>query len=183
MISGFDLTLFRWLNSWVGTGWDWAIVFRATYLWYLVMAGVAAFVLVAFFAKFRSYRRRNIELFLVALISAVIARYGITELIRFFYDRERPFEALEGVNQLVFHSGGGSFPSGHAALSFAVASVISFYYPKTSILFFLAALSIGFGRIAAGVHWPSDILGGALVGIVTAWFIVFMGRKFHLIET
>lgn len=168
MIQNLDIVILRWFNSWAGVGWDWAIVFRAVYLWYFVMAAAALFVVITFLPKFREYRRRHLELFLFAVLSAFIARFIITEFIRFFYDRPRPFEVLEDVRQLVDHTSGGSFPSGHAALAFAVAATVSLYYPKTSILFFLAALSIGGGRIAAGVHWPSDILGGAVVGIVSA---------------
>lgn len=177
MIQNLDIVILRWFNSWVGTGWDWAIVFRAVYLWYVVIAAVALFVIITFFQKFREYRRRHLELFIFAFFSAFTARFIITEFIRFLYNRPRPFEAFEGVRQLVDHAGGGSFPSGHAALAFAVATATSFYYPKMSILFFLAAVSIGLGRVAAGVHWPSDIVGGAVVGIGTALFIRFLRRK------
>ena len=180
-MSGIDLTIFRWLNSWVGISpfFDWAIVFRATYLWYLVMTAVAVFVAATVFSRFRRYRKQNADLFIFAFISAFTARYVITEIIRLFYNRARPFEVLDGVHKLVNHNGGGSFPSGHASLAFAVASAVAFYYPKTSILFFAAALSIGVGRVAAGVHWPSDILGGAIVGIGTAWLIHFLRKRFY----
>jgi len=115
-----------------------------------------------------------------AFASAAVARLGVAEIIRFFYNRPRPFETLEGARQLIEHSGGGSFPSGHASLSFAVAAAVYFYYPKTSILFFFAALSIGVGRVAAGLHWPSDILGGAAVGILSAWLLEFLFKKFKI---
>jgi len=80
--------------------------------------------------------------------------------------------------QLVNHNGGGSFPSGHASFAFALATVVAFYYPKTSLLFFAAAISIGFGRIAAGVHWPSDVLAGAVTGIASAWLLRFLKNKY-----
>lgn len=180
LVFMLDREIFRWLNSWVGVNqfFDWAIVFRATYLWYAVMVAVAIFVAVTIFPRFRQYRKQNIELFLFAFASALAARFGITELIRFFYNRPRPFEVLEGVRQLVDHSGGGSFPSGHAALAFAVAAAVATYYPKTSIIFFLVAFSIGLNRVAAGVHWPSDIVGGALVGIGTAFLLQWGIKKF-----
>ena len=184
----FDLVIFRWLNSWAGVSdfFDWAIVFRATYLWYIVMAAVAGLVVATLFVKFRAYRRKNIELFIFAFISAFIARFVITGLIHEIYNRPRPFdlpaealaEAGVRVVQLIPHVSGGSFPSGHASLAFAVAMAVYFYYPKTSVLFFLAALSIGFGRVAAGVHWPSDILGGVIVGIGTALCIRLLSKKF-----
>lgn len=177
-MNQFDLTIFQWLNSWVGTGWDLAIVFCAVHLWYVVVAAILLFATVTFFPRFSVYRRRHTELFIFAFVSAAVARFGVTELIRFFYNRPRPFEALEGVRKLIEHTGGGSFPSGHAALAFAVATAVSFYYPKTSILFFLAAFSIGFGRVAAGVHWPSDILGGAVVGIGTSLFLRFLYKEY-----
>ncbi len=180
MLFQLDLTLFHWLNSWAGVNslWDSLIILRAVYLWYIVMAAVALFVIATFFPKFREYRRRNVELFIFTFVSAFVSRFIITELIRFFYNRPRPFEALADINQLVDRAGGGSFPSGHAALSFAAATVVSFYYPKTSILFFVAALSIGIGRVAAGVHWPSDILGGAVVGVGTAYTLRWLHQKY-----
>lgn len=173
-----DIVVFRWLNAWAGLNsfLDFLIVFRALYLWYVVMAVVIAFVLVTFFHTFRAYQRRNTELFIVAFLSAAIARFIVTEGIRFLYYRPRPYLSLDGVrvlkHQLFGHMAtSSSFPSGHAALAFAVATAVAFYYPKTSILFFAAAFSIGVGRVAVGVHWPSDVLGGAFVGVGTVLLV------------
>ena len=178
-----DTAVFRWLNSWAGISdfWDWAIVFRARYLWYVMIAAALAFAVTPFvFPRLRHAAGRNLRLLVYAAIAAVASRFVITELIRFFYNRPRPFEALPDVIQLVPHAGGGSFPSGHAALVFAVAAAAAFYYPKASILFFLAALSIGIGRIAAGLHWPSDIVGGAAVGIITSIAVQKLLRRYSI---
>lgn len=171
LINWLDISTFVWLNSWVGFSdfIDWTIKFRATHLLYVVVFAIMVFLVASFFPRFREYKRKNLEFFTLAFSSAILARFVFTELIRFFYERPRPFEVLGAVKQLVEHPAGGSFPSGHAALSFAVATAVSFYYPKISILFFIAALNIGLARVAAGVHWPSDILGGVLVGIGAAW--------------
>lgn len=175
-----DVAVLRWLNSWAGTSpfLDWAIIFRATYFWYVVVSAIAGFAIAAFLPRFRETRARNIRLVVHAAASALVARYFFTEVIRLFYNRPRPFESLPDVVQLIPHAGGGSFPSGHAALAFAVAAAVSFYYPKTSILFFLAAFSIGISRVAAGIHWPSDILGGAVVGIIGVWIAEKVLRRF-----
>lgn len=167
----WDIAIFRWLNRWAGVSsfFDWTIIFRATYLWYIVVAAIAGFGVVGFLPRLRGARARNIRLVAHAAASALIAYYLFTDLIRFFFNRPRPFEALSDVVQLVPHAAGGSFPSGHAALSFAVAAAVLVYYPKTSIFFFLAAFSIGVARVAAGVHWPSDVIAGAIVGIATTW--------------
>ena len=172
-----DTTLLYWLNSWAGTSrfWDWTILFRAAYLWYIVLGALGLMVaigLVKFFFRALGFAVQ-------AALSAVVARLVIVEGIRFLYERPRPFAALEGVRKLVENTSSGSFPSGHAALAFAVATSVAYYYPKTSILFFIAALSIGLGRVAAGVHWPSDIIAGAAVGVVSAWLVrQFLRRIF-----
>ncbi len=175
MIYSFDLMVFRYLNSWAGISpfFDWAIRFRAVYLLWAMIAAALLFVLVPLIPKYHRWQKQNMRMVMLVLFSALVARFAVTELIRLAYPRPRPFEVLTDVTQLVPHAGGSAFPSGHAALAFAIATAVSFYYPKISILFFLAALSIGIGRVATGVHWPSDIVGGAAVGIATAFAIQF----------
>lgn len=174
-----DVAVFRWLNSWAGISpfFDWGIIFRATYLWYVVVSAIIGFGIAGFLPRFRVARARNIRLAAYATAAALVARYFFTEIIRFFTNRPRPFEVLPDAIQLIPHAGGGSFPSGHTALAFAIAAAVSFYYPKTSIFFFLAAFSIGASRVAAGVHWPSDIVAGAIVGIGTTWIIHRLIKK------
>ena len=185
-VYSLDFQLFQWLNSWAFWGpWiDALIVFRAVFLGWWMLAGLAAFglftlpPLATVFPSFRPFRRRNWEMIGAALVAASIARFGITELIRFFYDRARPFEVLSGVHQLIFRDGGGSFPSGHAVFYFAIAAVVSRYYPKTSILFFLAALNLSLARVQAGVHWPSDIVGGAIVGLGVGFLTCWLAENY-----
>lgn len=178
-MQNLDVNIFYWLNSWAGISpfFDAAIIFRAQYLPYMLVLGLSLFFFATFHSRFLSLRKKHTELVLLAFISGIVARYGFTFLIREWYNRPRPFEVLEGVHQILAHAPGGSFPSGHTSFAFAIAATVSFYYPKTSLLFFAAALSIGLGRVAAGVHWPSDIVGGALVGIIVGWFIPYVWNK------
>ncbi|MDP3727351.1 MAG: phosphatase PAP2 family protein, partial [bacterium] len=67
--------------------------------------------------------------------------------------------------------------SGHAAFFFALAAVVGRYYPKTSVLFYAAAFSLAVSRVVAGIHWPSDILGGAVVGIAVGLLTHSIYRK------
>jgi undecaprenyl-diphosphatase len=62
----------------------------------------------------------------------------------------------------------GSFPSGHAATSFAAALLLSFAAPRLAPGFVLLAIAIGFSRVYVGVHYPLDVLGGAAVGAAVA---------------
>lgn len=195
-----DEVIFLWFNSFAGIDplLDGLILFFAKYHIYVMAAGVVAVYLVIATPRLTRGRRsqpegialpstqrlersaRNHWLPMAALvfISAVIARFGVTELIRLFYDQPRPFEIVEGARQLIEHSGGGSFPSGHAAFAFALAAATSFYDQRLGIFFWVSAILIGLSRIAAGVHWPSDILGGAIVGIGTARLLYFIFKRF-----
>ena len=78
----------------------------------------------------------------------------------------RPFEMLGGVRQLVEESFKTSFPSNHAALSISLATAVYFYHKKLGIFLFIIAILICLSRIYVGVHFPVDIIVGALIGAV-----------------
>lgn len=179
-LYNIDLGVLHWLNSWAfWRPWlDALIVFCAAFLGYWIVVGLLGFGFATFWPKFSNLRRKNWEMILVALFSAAVARFGLAELVRYFYSRPRPFEVLPEIHQMIFRDGGSAFPSGHAVFSFAIAAVAARYYPKTSILFFLAALNMSVARVQAGIHWPSDILGGATLGIATGLVITALGRRF-----
>lgn len=81
------------------------------------------------------------------------------------------------VTQLINESG-YSFPSGHAAFYFALSMAVYLYNKKLGVILFVVSLIMGIARIYAGVHWPSDILGGIVVGVITALVVNFAARKF-----
>lgn len=180
IIQQLDAAFLRWSNEWVfmRSWWDVLIVFNVEFLGYWVLAGLLAFGVLALLPRFASFRRKNWEIIAVAFAAGLIARFGITDLIRAFYNQPRPFEIFPDLKQLVYHDGGGAFPSGHATFFFAVATVISRYYPKTSLLFWGAALSLSSARVAAGLHWPSDILGGAVIGIAVGLTTHWLVKKY-----
>jgi undecaprenyl-diphosphatase len=79
---------------------------------------------------------------------------------------------IEHIRLLVGCGGGRSFPSSHAANNAAVATFLSFYYGRYKWWFIGIAGTIGFSRIYVGVHFPSDVLAGFLVGIVCGYIII-----------
>lgn len=167
-----DTQLFFFLNA--VAGWsplsDAVVVFFAAYLSYVIPCILLLFVLVSAYP-----RREKIEILLVAAVSATIARYGVTELVRLVYHRPRPF-LVSPVHQLLT-SNEWSFPSGHAAVFFALATVVYLYHKKWGIFFFIAAVLMTTSRVIAGIHYPSDILGGALVGIGAAYATTHFFKK------
>ncbi|MBN3564798.1 phosphatase PAP2 family protein [Aliamphritea spongicola] len=82
--------------------------------------------------------------------------------------RNRPCDYLSDITPAIQPADRFSFPSGHAAAAFAFASVLSIYYPGLSEAAFAVAGLIGLSRVLLGVHYPTDILAGALLGITSA---------------
>ena len=139
-----------------------------------------------FFAKYFEYAlvmfallllRKNLRLMFGAFFAAVLARFGIVELIRLFWSRVRPF-IENNVNLLIERTSEPSFPSGHAAFYFGLSTIVYFYNKKAGTIFFIASFLISISRVFVGIHWPSDILGGAIVGIFSGWLIIKISRRF-----
>lgn len=86
--------------------------------------------------------------------------------------RTRPYEVVNGLILLVEKQHDFSFPSGHACASFAAASALYRFLPgKWGVPWIVLAVLIAVSRLYVGVHYPTDVLAGAAVGIFSAWLI------------
>lgn len=168
----FDHWLVSFLNFPAGSSsvWDGAIIFFANYFSYLL-----AVLFLLFVVKLAMPMREKCILFFEGILAGLISRGVFVELIRFFIHRLRPFVADSTIIALISENS-FSFPSGHAAFFFALSFVTYVYNKKWGIGFFLASIIIGFARVASGVHYPSDILGGAALGIAVGYLVVRVGR-------
>jgi len=174
----FDIKLLHFLNDFAGRSkiFDMSVIFLAEYLQYFL---IAIFLLLLYVSAYS--QREKLRIFSITAVSIIVARLGITEIIRFFYHRPRPFLTLP-INKLLlngwFYSDTEwSFPSGHSAFFFAMATAIYLYNKKWGIGFFIAAILMNISRVVAGVHYPSDILGGMGVGVAAACIISYVAKK------
>lgn len=100
---------------------------------------------------------------------SLILTLAVTATIAYFVQRSRPFLGAVDpgfpIIRLIPEPLNTSFPSGHAGTSFAMASAIFFANRRLGILAFATALAVSLGRVLVGVHFPSDLAGGVLVGV------------------
>jgi len=87
-------------------------------------------------------------------------------------DRARPYFTFAGIDVLAGLQRSASFPSTHAAASFAAAYALSRLFPALKIPIWLLAGLVAYSRVYVGVHYPLDVIGGAVVGVAAALFVV-----------
>jgi undecaprenyl-diphosphatase len=117
------------------------------------------------------YRRWGVlGLTIVAVALADVTATGLKGL----FDRPRPPLRYPNQDPLVAVPDTASFPSGHAATSFAGATILAFAFPRVAPLFYILASAVGFSRVYLGVHYPLDIVGGAVLGTLIALALRFL---------
>jgi membrane-associated phospholipid phosphatase len=117
------------------------------------------------------YRRSAQPFVLVFLADA--AAFGVSDMIKALVGERRP----HGYDPLISLPHSSSFPSGHATVSFACATVLSVLVPRAAPAFVALAAAIAYSRLYLGVHWPGDVLAGAALGIVTALLLLEASRR------
>lgn len=119
-------------------------------------------------AVFGNYniRKIGIEAMIVLFISQSIV-YTIKKIL----SRERPYKMIEHLNTFGISLKDYSFPSGHTTASFSMATTLALNIPRIWLILYLLALIIGISRIYLGVHYPTDVMAGIIIGIATSLFV------------
>ena len=173
-MQSIDLEFVNQLNSYASS----STIFKYTTIFFADYSQYTLALLVVYLA-FSSQKWLKVSI--IAVISAVVARWGVKQLLLLFIHRARPFVINQNIHPLIsspVSENYQSFPSGHAVFFFALATVIYSNDKRWGIFFLVSAMLMGIARVAVGVHYPIDIIGGILLGVVTAVGALFLSKRY-----
>ena len=163
-----DLSLYDALNDLAGqASWlDHLIKGVATYTPVIM----AALLVAAWFWPGPGKDRAERERLVIYAVSAALIGLALSQVIGHLWFRDRPYVSHPST-MLLTPSGDPSFPSDHAVGAFGLAMPFVFARKRLGWLLLALALLVSLARVAAGTHYPSDVLGGAMVGTVAAGIV------------
>ena len=169
-----DQKLFFLINSQVGR---WPIldsIARLLVNEYFVPVTLSLLLVYLWFkaGKKQTEQRKALPL---AFWSVILVNLSIT-VVNFFIVRDRPFEQV-ATKLLFYRPTDPSFPSNSTAVGFALATAILMVNKKAGIFALVLATLYGLSRVYVGVHFPSDVLAGALIGIIASVLVGSFGRQ------
>ena len=128
---------------------------------------------ILFFSFFVSllYLFNNQSLFFKLFFTTFLLNYGFYFLLKIISKRKRPYQAFN-MPHIIMPPDLYSFPSGHTSSSFFIACIFSFYIPNLSFFFLSWAFLVSLSRLFLGLHYPTDIISGMILGIFS-YFISF----------
>lgn len=113
------------------------------------------------------------------IAASMVASSALTIGLKYGVNRTRPFVTYPDIQQRDPHAGPYSFPSGHTSSAFALATSLTFCYQKWYVALpaFAWAVTVGYSRMRLGVHFPTDVLAGAIIGAGCGAASYYISRK------
>jgi undecaprenyl-diphosphatase len=172
ILYSLDLAIFYFLNHTISTGFldKFFSIITDVNKWYI------AYIILAGIAFFKGGTRGKIAIIGLILMIVVTDQTGY-RLLKESIQRLRPCVALTDAITPLGCAGSYSFPSNHALNNFAAAVFLMRFYPNYKWIFLVVATLISISRIYLGVHYPSDVLGGALIGITFGYLFSIAALK------
>ncbi|MED3561862.1 undecaprenyl-diphosphatase [Bacillus xiapuensis] len=152
---------------------DHIAVFFAEYMLYFLILGMVVY----WFTR----KDKNRMMIILAMISVVVAEV-LGKIAGKFYSHFQPFAVLPHVNKLINHAIDNSFPSDHSIIFFSICFLFLLVRKKEGWLWILLACLVAVSRVMVGVHYPVDILTGALIGIISALIVYWIAPKLSFLN-
>ena len=169
-ITSIDFTVLYWIQENLRSDWLDSI---CAFLSWAFELGIPWFILGAVLFCFKKTRAAG-----AMLVAAVVLTFFFNELaIKNAVNRERPCTIDPSIELAIEKPTSYSFPSGHTASCFAATGVLLFTHKKIGIPLLLFAVAMGLSRMYLFVHFPSDVLAGAVLGILMAWVTVLIFKE------
>ena len=159
----------RWADTW----WS-SPILEQTLPWLTYLGSHFAVIFLIILSWILTKQRKILRRLLLLYGVQSVVIYGL----KFLVKRERPLFFLEMSSKLSKGPGeilDPSFPSAHAAFSFMMATLLALWFPRYRIIFFIVAGFIGWTRIYLGLHYPTDVIAGAILGYgITKLFLYWV---------
>jgi len=174
VFAEIDLSLLNWLNHHYVPGSLPFLQFISSATTYVSIALVVMVMVFSFVKNKPLARRCSIALATVLMVVAIAS-----PVMKSLMYRERPFYAHDFIEKRT-DGGESSFPSGHSMEAFALAITLSLCFKRKwiTLVAFAWAFLVGYSRVALGVHYPSDVLGGMALGSFIGWSTLFLFHRF-----
>ena len=171
--QNLDIDLLRKINVERNTALDPTFKFVTNSVSPIGIAAPLIVTSIGYLEKNKNLQNKGLYIGGTLLTSAVI-----TTTLKYSVQRDRPFVTYPDIQKLT-SAGSPSFPSGHTSEAFATATSLSLAFPKWYVIApsFLWASAAGYSRMHLGVHYPSDVLVGALIGSGSAWLCHELNKK------
>ncbi|WML41115.1 undecaprenyl-diphosphatase [Neobacillus sp. OS1-2] len=175
-LSQVNIDAFRAINN-LGKEYDSLnpiAIFMAEYMLYILVIGLVVY----WFTRTNKNRRMVIQSVLAVAIAEVLGKIAGS-----FYAHNQPFAVLPHVNKLVEHAVDNSFPSDHSILFFSICFSIWLVRKKEGWIWLVVAVFVAISRVMVGVHYPGDVLTGALLGVVAAIVSYWLVPKLSFVNS
>ena len=171
-LLALDGGLLLWLQEWVRSG---VLTPLLTFYTHLGDHGLVWIVLCAVLLCFKRTRKAGLAGLLALLLSLIFTNLTLKHLV----SRPRPWLTVEGLVPLVAEPDPNSFPSGHTSAAFAAATAWALTFPKRWMgrTGLACAAVMAFSRLYVGVHFPTDVAAGVLVGLLCGALACFIWRQ------
>ncbi len=177
-----DIKIFHFFND---LGYNYPLVgkaalFIATDFSVILFMGTLVYLIVR---KYKGYENKPLgrfgikfrEIFFILFTSGIA--WLVASALKEIIGRLRPFISLDGVHSLLLWGGHDSFPSTHATFFAALATAIFVADRRAGYIYIFFALVIGISRFIVGVHFPSDVFAGGILGFIIAYSILRIKNK------